>query len=227
MRLIDIYITGKPCAGKDTIANYLRNEFGFVHFRAGAYLKDVYTKEYGADSQFMKDFYAGALSESEDGSKRILNHIENELMVQNHDVNIIYDGFPRTIDQWEHHLAHSEKRKNSIKIFFVLMISDESVLKRALKRFLCSSCMRTQHTEDDEIITKCKYCYSEDVSRRVDDDENNVKQRLKYYQTKTAVLENVESDASKKLYVYKLNMDDNSKDIAARLDEIISQYYGR
>lgn len=97
--------------------------------------------------------------------------------------NIILDGFPRTINQFE------ELRRRGIKIdkAFYIKVSKEIMIERAKDRLTCSKCQASftkSNFKRPQIEGICDYCGGK-LIERPDDKEELFEKRLEEYIEKT------------------------------------------
>lgn len=222
---IDVFITGKPCSLKDTAAGYISTEFGLTHIRVSSLIRKEFEMLYGINSEQIQDINNGEIKSTKPITLMLNKHVEEGLMREHPEINVLYDGYPRTLEQWDYHHKCSIKRKNSIKILLFMYVSDEESIRRALKRLVCSDCKRSQHSETEKILNQCIFCCSLNINRRVDDNEKTMKRRLAVYKEMTSSLENVQTDKKKNIYVHHIDTE-NIKDIKKHLYNIIINYYG-
>lgn len=222
---LDIFITGKPCSLKDTASGYLSHEFGLNHLRVSSLIRQEFSNKFGENSKEIKEMNSGEIKSTKPVTEMLVEHVESNLMKEYSDIDILYDGYPRTLDQWNYHFECSKKRKDSIKILLFMKVSDEESIKRALKRFICNDCKRSQHPEHGEDMNQCVFCCSSNIGKRVDDNESTIKRRLEVYREFTEPLMQIVTDASKNVYVHHIDTESVS-DLKKHLYEIIINYYG-
>ena len=105
-------------------------------------------------------------------------------------VNLIYDGFPRTVGQAEE--MDKVAAEFGTKIGYVLnfVVDDEVITKRILGRYKCSNCGKIYNDFflKPEVDGVCDVCGSKEFDRRADDNEESLKKRLSEYHSKTSAL---------------------------------------
>jgi adenylate kinase len=100
----------------------------------------------------------------------------------------LLDGFPRNLAQADALDGLLEERNTRLDAALVLHVPEEVSLRRILGRRVCSNCGRNYHVNSPprEDWT-CDRCGGR-VERRSDDDEGNIRDRLKLYHDQTEPL---------------------------------------
>ena len=165
-----IILLGAPNSGKGTLARNIENKYNLVEISTG----DLLRKEVATGSDLGKHInevqMGGGLVEFE----TVIAVMKNYINSLPKDANLLFDGFPRTIEQ-------AEALKDIAEIDAVLMldVSPEEVLKRALGRVTCEKCNqiynRSWYTSDT-----CEKCGGKLVVR-ADDNEESVRKRIDTY----------------------------------------------
>ncbi len=116
--------------------------------------------------------------------------VENKLE-DLHDV--LFDGFPRTINQANKLKEFLEKRNEKIDLVIDLNVPDRDILIRTLSRIICSNkkCKASYNTVfmPPKVEGICDYCGSKLV-KRPDDNAETIKHRLEIYHNETEPLIN-------------------------------------
>jgi len=182
---------GPPGAGKGTQSQFLKDRDNFIQISTGDILREAVKNgtELGKKAKSYMD--TGQLVPDE-----IIIGIMEEKLKELSDKNIIFDGFPRTINQAE----SLDKLLNQIgkKIDAVILfeIPDEEVIRRLSGRRIDPKTGTVYHIEfspppkDVEVI------------QRDDDKEEVIKKRLEVYHSQTAPLIDY---YSKKNILYKVD----------------------
>ncbi len=111
----------------------------------------------------------------------ILDIIGKELEAT--DKNIIFDGFPRTVNQAEAMVTAGLVPDAIVEIY----VDDEVVVQRAKDRVVCSKCKKPYTLNDYDPPKQAGICdiCGAPLVRRPDDEEELVRKRLKQYQEQT------------------------------------------
>jgi adenylate kinase len=176
---------GPPACGKGTQSAILVQKYDYYHLSTG----DLMRKEVATGSELGKtiklNIEKGVLAASE---------IVNELLkkdVENHkQMSILFDGYPRKIDQAKFLDSVLEKNKDTLKRVFYFDIDAEELFQRILSRVTCKACgavynLRTNPPKEDGV---CDSCGSHELVRRGDDNEEILKNRIQSFFEETAPL---------------------------------------
>ena len=172
-----IILLGAPGSGKGTLANNIKNKYGYAHVSTGDILRE------NIKNQTALGLIAKPLLEQ---GKFVPDEIMIELIDQKLGElgnNYILDGYPRTIAQAET-LA---KRTDIDKVVF-LSLPFEVILKRLTKRRQCTNpnCRAIYNLESYQNDT-CARCGSV-LYQRDDDKEEVITKRFVVYENETAPL---------------------------------------
>ena len=193
-----IYLVGKPCSGKGTIAHMLKSEYGFYHFQTSALVKKLIIEQYGEDSHEMKRMLSGDLVKIHNLEGAIYE-VVNESIDKYH--GVIFDGYPRDVEQWE---AHKKYFSNIKKIIIKLHVDDEESIKRMSKRIICNNCGYIQARISLSEVISCIVCDSSDLFVRKDDNVEVMKHRLEVYRTMSEIID-FSSDSNAVIYNIDVN----------------------
>ena len=166
--MTNIVLFGPPGAGKGTQANFLKEKYDLIHISTG----DVFRfniKNETALGMLAKSF----MDKGELVPDQVTIDMLNKEVEKNAGANgFIFDGFPRTNAQAKALDALMEDKDSQIDAMVALEVDDEVLVERLLKR--------------------------EETSGRTDDaDESIIRNRIKQYYTKTAVLKDYYTDQNK------------------------------
>ena len=192
-----IYLVGKPCAGKGTIANMLHSEYGFYHFKTSVLVKDLITQLYGAESDEMKRMLKGDLVKIPNLEKAVFESVHEHLAKY---PGVIFDGYPRDLEQWE---AHKRDFSGVKKIIIKLHVTDEESIRRMSLRTICNNCGHIQAMVD-ESSRVCAMCDSADLFVRADDKMDVMQHRLEVYRQMSEII-NFGDDRSAVIYDVDVN----------------------
>ena len=191
---MNIVLIAPPASGKGTQAQMLKDKYNLYHLSTGDLLRNI-----------SKD-------RSELGIKRknIIDegkHIDDDLMIEIvkekiysiKNNGIIFDGFPRTLNQaikLDEMLKGINKKIDNV---IVLEIDKEIALKRSIGRVACSNCGNIYNIYFDDLKNplKCNNCNNELIKRNDDTEEKfnlrfdsyvkNSKKLIEYYEDKNIV----------------------------------------
>ena len=179
---MNIVIFGPPGAGKGTQSSFLIKNFNLFQLSTG----DLLREELGSGSKL-----ASEIEELMNAGKLVSDDIINDLIekklsdksIRN---TIIFDGFPRNIDQAKTLDRLLLKYSQSISLVLNLKVDYSVLTKRISGRVSCSVCKKT-FNEFFDPPTLCEQpgCPGRAMIKRADDNEETVSKRLKTYDEST------------------------------------------
>ena len=183
-----LIITGPQGSGKGTQAKLIAKEFGLFHMQSGEMLREM-----AKSNQRIKDMInQGTLVPDQE----TLDYIEVYLQKRHGQFNnIIFDGYPRSINQYELLTSWVKNKNNNVDRIIYLDISDKKAIRRLSARRVCEKCGAIYN-----LITKlppkeneCK-CGNKLIQRE-DDVPEAIKKRLSIFHKYTkSVLKMAETD---------------------------------
>ncbi len=181
-----VILLGPPGAGKGTQARMLEERHGLVQLSTGDMLRGAVRAGTPAGLAAKAVMEAGGLVSDE-----IVLAILQERMTQP-DVarGAILDGFPRTAGQaaaLDRLLAGSG---GQVSAAVSLDVDDEAMVDRVSGRYTCASCGEGWHDRFKQPTRTgtCDKCGGTEFTRRADDNETTVRDRLGAYHAQTAPL---------------------------------------
>lgn len=158
--MFNLVIFGGPGSGKGTQSDLLIEEYGLFHISTGAVLRDQISR--GTELGKIADsFISGGNLIPDD----LMVSILGKTLDENTDKiakGVIFDGFPRTIEQAKSLVTLLGERKMRLNVVIGLEVDDTELTKRLIKR-------------------------GQD-SGRSDDNEETIKKRLEVYHNQTSPL---------------------------------------
>ncbi|MBO5348369.1 MAG: adenylate kinase [Clostridia bacterium] len=184
-----IIMLGGPGSGKGSVGGRVSEDFNLPHIATGDIFRAELKSETELGKKIKKYMDNGLLVPDE----VVIETVESRLSQEDVKNGAILDGFPRTKDQaiaLDKFLAEKGKKVDAA---IELDVSDEDIVKRIVKRVICSnkSCGESYNTEfkpskEEGICDKC----GSTLIKRADDNEETVMQRLKvYHDTSKELLE--------------------------------------
>ncbi len=183
-RGIFIFI-GPPGAGKGSLSQLCAQQLGWVQLSTGNLCRQHIAHQTHIGKQIDFTMKSGKLI----SDSLILDMIEGWLIDQvNSGDSIILDGFPRTVAQAQA-LDQLLKKDIFASYHFSIMhmlLADETIVGRLASRLVCQNtqCQAVYSMRDMALAPKkamtCDFC-STDLTRRADDSEETVRERLTVY----------------------------------------------
>ncbi|WP_299519448.1 adenylate kinase [Winogradskyella sp.] len=166
--MTNIVLFGPPGAGKGTQANFLKEKYDLIHISTG----DVF--RYNIKNETALGMLAKSyMDKGELVPDQVTIDMLNKEVEKNSDANgFIFDGFPRTDAQAKALDELMDSKDSQINAMVALEVDDEVLVERLLKR-------------------------GETSGRPDDADENIIRNRIKEYYDKTAVLKDYYSEQGK------------------------------
>ncbi len=123
---MNILLIGPQGSGKGTQARILLEKFGFFYFESGEFLRKVAKN----NEDLKKSLAEGVLVPDREMTSYLTAYLDQEKLYD----DVIFDGFPRTVEQyhfWENWLIDKQVK---IHLVLVLEISEEETVKRLSAR---------------------------------------------------------------------------------------------
>ncbi len=179
---MNIVLLGSPASGKGTQSVLLCQKFNLYHLSTG----DVSRKLAETDERIKEIINSGKLVPAEE----MTMHVINFLTSQKPDLkNILFEGFPRFISQYEALSNFLKSKGDDIDAIISLDVSQREAIKRISSRRVCDNCKENFNlfTKQPKIEEKCDLCNGK-LIQRDDDTKESVKVRFEYYRHNTKEL---------------------------------------
>ena len=185
---MNIILLGPPGAGKGTQAKLLEQGRGMKQLSTGDMMRAAVAagSEIGLKAKAIMD--RGDLVSDE-----VILAVVGERMSQpDIKAGVVFDGFPRTPAQAEALDGMLAARGQKVDAVIEMKVEDEELVKRISGRFTCASCGKGYHDSFDKPKKDgiCDVCGGIKFTRRADDNEKTVRDRLNVYNKQTAPLVN-------------------------------------
>jgi adenylate kinase len=172
-----IVLLGPPGAGKGTQGEKLETELGYVRLSTGDMLREAVRNgtELGKIAKGYMD--SGALVPND----LIINLMKEKIESLGKVPGIIFDGFPRTVEQ-----AEALDKELNIDLALNFDVEDETLIARLTQRRSCPDCNAVYHLTNKPPMKEgiCDKCGAK-LYQRDDDKEDTVRNRLNTYREKT------------------------------------------
>lgn len=180
-----IVLSGKPSSGKGTQSNYIIEEFNAIHISLGNIIKENKNNNLEFELKYGKYISKGSLFPDEIAMDMLYGKLTTIL---SKDVNIVLDGYPRTITQAKELDKYLLIKGYKIDIVINLEVSDEKIIERSINRRICSSpnCKAIYNLKNNlpQIEGICDLCGSS-LIKRDDDTLDLIQKRLDVYKKET------------------------------------------
>jgi len=182
---MNIILLGPPGAGKGTQARILVDARNMVQLSTGDMLREA--KNSGSE---MGKKVAEVMARGDLVTDEIVIGLIREKLTGASGNGFIFDGFPRTLAQADALGSLLEEMGSKLDAVVEMRVHDDALVRRITARSTCASCgeMYNDHTKPQPADGKCSNCGGSEFSRRADDNEDSLRQRLMEYYKKTSPL---------------------------------------
>jgi len=143
---VNLIIFGPPGAGKGTQAKHLVKKLNSFQISTGDMLRDEIKKDTEIGKRIINNMNDGKFVEDE-----IVNKLLEEIVFDLNKMNkLIFDGYPRTINQAKNLESLLKKSNQKIDFIFFLNVNKDSIMRRIEKRKIL------ENRSDDDAITILK-----------------------------------------------------------------------
>ena len=211
---MNIILFGPPGAGKGTHANNIVNKFNYFQISTG----DLLRNEIKKNDEIGKKIFS-LISKGEFVSDEIINSILVNIVSKPELKNrIIFDGYPRNLNQAEYLETILKKNKQEIGCIIHLNVSREIVEKRILGRLICEKCNKilNEFTNPKELHEHT--CGKEFLKKRHDDNSETVIKRYETYMQQTNPILKFYSN---KPNFFDIDASVQIDEISTKIDEIL------
>ena len=176
---MNIIFIAPPAAGKGTQSALLEAHMGYRHLSTGDLLRAEIKKgtEFGTEIN-------NIISKGELVSDEIITKLLKNELTSIKDQKFILDGYPRNLNQAETLNTIFDELGITNYLAIYLTIDEDTAMKRALGRVVCSQCGATYNKYFQEMMPKedgiCDKCHGT-LSARTDDNEETFKTRFSTY----------------------------------------------
>ena len=186
---MNLIIFGPPGAGKGTQAKYLVKKFNSFQISTGDMLREEINKNSEIGKKIINNMNEGKFVEDE-----IVNKLLEKIIFDSSKMNkLIFDGYPRTINQAKNLENLLNKSNQKIDYIFFLNVSKDSIVRRIEKRKI--------------------------LEKRSDDDASTI---LKRYDTYMEVTQPVLEFYSSKSNFYEIDGSAEIDEISSKIEQILT-----
>lgn len=186
---MNIILLGPPGAGKGTLANKIKESKNAVQIATGDIFRYNISNETGLGLKAKEYMDKGDLVPDELTVDLVWDAFDKIEKDNSQDNIVLFDGFPRTLDQARALDKGMEERGQQIDQVVYFDIDEEILIQRITGRRVCPNCGATFHIENNPPKQEgiCDVCGTKLIQRN-DDNEETVKNRIDIYKSQTSVL---------------------------------------
>ena len=174
---MNIILFGPPGAGKGTQADNIVKFFNLHKVSTGDLLRNEIRNNSDLGNKIKSLMDRGSFVSDE-----IINNLILKILSDNKLFNrLIFDGYPRNFTQAKNLDSQIKKNKQKISYVFSLKVDKESIIKRILGRKICSNCGLIFNDYYYPPSNKDHFCDPKFLSKRSDDNEKIIINRLETY----------------------------------------------
>ncbi|HEY9040006.1 MAG TPA: adenylate kinase [Roseovarius sp.] len=183
---MNIILLGPPGAGKGTQAHHLVATRDMIQLSTGDMLREA--KDSGTE---MGKRVAEVMARGELVTDDIVIGLIREKLEGDKHGGFIFDGFPRTLPQADALGQLLAECGETLDAVIEMQVDDEALVDRITARSTCSNCGevyndKTKPIPANGVCTKCGEAH--EFTRRADDNEEALRNRLMEYYKKTSPL---------------------------------------
>lgn len=214
--MINCILIGPQGSGKGTQAEMIVQKYGLTHIETGLMIRKR-AQYHDKKAELMNHLTNKMGILLPDGI--ILDMIFNELAEKPSEKGYLFDGFPRTVKQYESLKELLNQKNQMITTALYLNISDKEAIKRISSRRLCPKCGKGYSILSDpsRIVCDCGGI----LIKRIDDEPDIVSKRLElFHKTTQPILELMKKDG----ILSEFNGQDQIYIISDNISKILDKY---
>ena len=212
--MVNVIIFGPPGAGKGTQAQNIVNNFNLHQVATGDLLRIEIKKRIKISKKIEQIIAQGDL---------VSDDIVNELVkkvITNHNYRnrIIFDGYPRNINQAESLEIMLNGDNQSINFILFLKVTQEIIKTRILGRIICEKCNKTMNEYLNKEEIDNHECGKNYLKKRKDDNQETIITRYDEYIKKTKPVLDFYSSRS---YFHEIDGSEKIQAITGKIQQIL------
>jgi len=174
---VNLILFGPPGAGKGTQAQYLVKKYNYYQLSTGNLLRSEIQNKTLTGNQISEIIGRGEMVTDDIVDSLISNVIKNNKYKN----KIIFDGYPRNIDQAKNLSKILNENNQKIELIIFLNLKREEVIKRIEGRVTCNKCNKTFNKLVDKQEILNHSCGSTHLIKRTDDSAQTIIKRYDTY----------------------------------------------
>ena len=178
---MNIILFGPPGAGKGTQAQNIVEKFNLFQISTGDLLRTEIKNKTELGKQIEQIINRGGFVTD----KIVNNLLEKTIKKDLYRNKIIFDGYPRNINQAKSLEMMLKKDSQSIDYILFLSASKKTIEKRILGRVVCEKCKKTLNEYYDIEVLKNHKCGNKFLKKRKDDNQQTIVNRYDEYMKQT------------------------------------------
>jgi len=212
---VNVIIFGPPGAGKGTQAQNLVKKLNLYQLSTGDLLRSEIKKKTEIGKKIEQIIAQGDF---------VTDDIVNELLKKfitnyNYRNKIIFDGYPRNINQAKTLEVMLNSDNQSINFILFLKVTRETVEKRILGRIICEKCNRTMNEYFNKEEIDKHECEKNYLKKRKDDNQETIITRYEEYMKKTKPVLDFYSSRS---YFHEIDGSEKIQAITDKIEQILT-----
>jgi len=211
---VNVIIFGPPGAGKGTQSQKIINKYKLYQVSTGDLLRDEIKKNTETGKKIATIINNGNFV-TDDIVNNLLEKVVSNPSYRN---KIIFDGYPRNIEQAKNLELILNKENQSINFVFFLKVSKEIIEKRILGRVVCEKCNTILNEYFDKNELENHICGNKSLIKRQDDNLETIINRYEDYMKKTKP---VLDFYSTRTYFYEIDGSQKIQVITDKIDDIL------
>jgi len=212
---VNVILFGPPGAGKGTQATYLVKKFNLYKISTGDLLREEINKNENLGSKIKSIIDKGLFVSDE----IINNLIKKILLNKKFEGRLIFDGYPRNLNQAKELDILIKKNNQTISCVLSLHVDKDVVVKRILGRQTCSKCGGIFNEYYNPATKENHKCDEKFMKKRSDDNEKIIISRFETYLEKTLPILNFYKDQN---LLHQINGMAKIDDISREIGDIIA-----
>jgi adenylate kinase len=205
---------GSPGAGKGTQAQNIVNKFNLNQISTGDLLRNEINNKTVIGREIEKIISKGDFV-TDEIVDRLLKKVVISANIRN---NIIFDGYPRNINQAENLELILNSDNQSINYILFLKVPRDIIEKRILERITCEICNKSYNEFIDKKEIANHKCGSKYLIKRKDDNNEAVINRYDEYMKKTKLVLDYYSSRNN---FYEIDGSDEIEVISSKIEQIL------